>query len=476
MKPRFRNRSLVDLAKLLAVACLVLLIFYAFLYKPPCKDSTDVSSTIDMKKLSNITVEPVHYPTNISHIKFVLVGCTKTWSTRRPYTESWWKPNKTRGNIFMDTPPPKEFLPWPKTSPPFKINSDATKLPVYPKLANPIEARIFRSVLDSFNLGDNQGVRWFVMADDDTVFFLENLVEVLAKYDHTKHYYIGMHSESVISNFLFAFDMAYGGAGYALSYSLVEQLAPLMNDCLERYPFSHTSDHLTSSCLFDLGISLTIESGVHQIDLLGDISGMISAHPPTPIITLHHFDNIDPIFPNKNRTNAVKHLMQAAKVDQSRLAQQTICYNKRTNWSISISWGYSAYIYESIIPRSILKRPLETFKPWKNGPPPLYMFNTRPVTNDPCQAPHVFFMEHVRRLKGDSLVLSSYKRRAPRRLGTCLFSGNHSAGRIQRIRVFSNAKVRKQPGKIECCNVMNMTGSNILNVKLRKCRKGEVIA
>ncbi|KAE8735521.1 Myosin-related isoform 2 [Hibiscus syriacus] len=155
-----------------------------------------------------------------------------------------------------------------RTSPPYNINSDATKLPVYRKLANPIEAQIFRSVLDSFNLGDNQGVRWYVMVDDDTVFFLENLVETLAKYDHTKHYYIGMCSESAISNFLFAYDMAYGGSGYALSYSLVQQLAPLMNDCLERYPFSHTSNHLASSCLFDLGISPTIEPGVHLCRLI----------------------------------------------------------------------------------------------------------------------------------------------------------------------------------------------------------------
>ncbi|KAL4298172.1 hypothetical protein GQ457_12G026270 [Hibiscus cannabinus] len=475
MKPRFRNRTFSDLAKLLALSSLILLIFYTLLYNPPCKEIAAVMSPMELK-LSNETTEPVHYPTNISHVKFVLVGCTKTWPRRRPYTEAWWRPNRTRGNIFMDLPPPKEFLPWPETSPPFRLNSDATQLPVYPKLANPIEARIFRSVLDSFNLGDNQGVRWFVMADDDTVFFVDNLVEVLAKYDHTEHYYVGMYSESVISNFLFAFDMAYGGAGYALSYSLVEQLAPLMNDCLERYPFSHTSDHLTSSCLFDLGISLTVERGVHQVDLLGDISGMLSAHPPSPIITLHHFDNIDPIFPQKNRTDAVKHLMQAADVDQSRLAQQTICYDKGKNWSISVSWGYSAHIYESIIPRSILKKPLETFKPWKTGPPPLYMFNTRLVTDNPCQAPHVFFIEYIRRLKGDSLVVTTYRRSARRRLQPCFFSGNHTADDILKIRVFSNATIRKQPGKIECCHVVNMSGTNVMNIKLRDCRKGEVIA
>lgn len=32
--------------------------------------------------------------------------------------------------------------------------------------------------------------------------------------------------------------------------------------------------------------------------------------------------------------------------------------------SFSVSWGYSAHIYERIFPRTMLKRPLETFQPW----------------------------------------------------------------------------------------------------------------
>lgn len=171
---------------------------------------------------------------------------------------------------------------------------------------------------------------------------------------------------------------------------------------------------------------------------------MIAAHPQAPIVTLHHFDNIDPIFPNRNRTEAVKHLMKAAEVDQSRLAQQTICYDKPMNWSVSVSWGYSVHIYESMIPRSILKKPLETFKPWKNGPRPLYMFNTRLVTNNPCHTPHTFFMEYVRKLKGNSVVLTTYRRNARRRLQPCFVSGNYSAENILRVRVFSNATVRKE--------------------------------
>ncbi|XP_022728754.1 uncharacterized protein LOC111284311 [Durio zibethinus] len=475
MKPKFRNPSFVNFGKFLAISGLSLLFFYTFFYNPPCNKCCDLSSPVEIK-WSNSSKNTVDYPTNISHIKFVLIGSLKTWKQRRPYIEAWWRPNETRGNIFMDSPPSKEFLPWPQTVPPFQLNEDATKLPVYPKLANPIEARIFRSVLDSFRLGDNEDVRWFVMADDDTIFFVDNLVQVLAKYDHTKRYYVGMYSEAVISNFLFSFDMAYGGGGYALSYSLVEELAPLMDDCLERYPFMHTSDHLSSSCLSDLGVGLTVERGIHQIDLLGDISGMLSSHPQSPIVTLHHFDNIDPLFPYKNRIESINHLMKAAEVDQPRLVQQTICYHRPTNWSVSVSWGYSAHIYENIIPRSVLRKPIETFAPWKNGPPPVYMFNTRLPTNDSCQAPHVFFMESVRKIKGNALVLTTYRRKAPRRLRPCFYTGNHSADRISRIRVFSNATVRMEPGSIKCCSVKYMGGMNVVNIKLRDCRKGEVIA
>ncbi|KAH0987594.1 hypothetical protein GBA52_014771 [Prunus armeniaca] len=90
-----------------------------------------------------------------------------------------------------------------------------------------------------------------------------------------------------------------------------------------------------------------------------------------------------------SRSESINHLMRPAKVDPARLRQQSICYHRPSNWSFSVSWGYSAHIYENIIPLSILRRPLETFRPWKNTRPPFYMFNTRLTYNDPCQAPHL---------------------------------------------------------------------------------------
>lgn len=110
-----------------------------------------------------------------------------------------------------------------------------------------------------------QGVKWFVMGDDDTVFFIDNLVEVLARYDHNKYVYIGMNSECHASNVFHSFQMAFGGGGYALSYPLARALSSNLDTCLKRYPTLYGSDHIVQSCVADLGVSITREKGFHQV-------------------------------------------------------------------------------------------------------------------------------------------------------------------------------------------------------------------
>ena len=170
----------------------------------------------------------------------------------------------TRGYLFLDRPPTEEFQPWPSTSRPFCINEDIAKLKVFPKISKPVRIRIVRTIMETFRQGDKD-VRWYVMADDDTVLMVDNLVEVLAKYDHTKSYYVGSNSECVKSNFDFSFGMAFGGAGYALSYPLAEALSTKLDGCIERYPYMFVSDFLLHSCLADLGVALTHDKGFHQV-------------------------------------------------------------------------------------------------------------------------------------------------------------------------------------------------------------------
>lgn len=184
-----------------------------------------------------------------------------------------------------------------------------------------------------------------------------------------------------------------------------------------------------------------------QIDLRGDLSGFLSSHPKSPLFSLHHLDKVEPIFPGMDRYESTRHLMKAAAADQSRMLQQTICHHRQTNWSISISWGYSAHIYETIWPRSYLQNPLETFDPWSSTPRPrpLYMFNTRLPSNNSCKAPHVFFFKEVNKVSMG--ILTTYSRAAARGLPPCSSStANNAADFVSEIRVFSPTTKRKEVG------------------------------
>lgn len=177
-----------------------------------------------------------------------------------------------------------------------------------------------------------------------------------------------------------------------------------------------------------------------QIDLRGDISGYLSSLSQSPLVTLHHLDLVLPIFPSMNRYDSVKHLMKPGNsATQSWLLQQTICYDKHKNWTFSISWGYSIYIFEQIYPRSVLRNPLETFGPWNGrSRPPLYMFNTRRFERDsPCKDPHVFFFESLNVTAGGEHIVTSYAKSPShrQRLPNC---STNSADHVSKIQVFSS--------------------------------------
>ncbi len=73
------------------------------------------------------------------------------------------------------------------------------------------------------------------MGDDDTVYFANNVVSVLASCDHNEMYYIGGSSESVEQDVMHSYNTSFGGGGFAISYPLAAQLVKLMDGCLDRY-------------------------------------------------------------------------------------------------------------------------------------------------------------------------------------------------------------------------------------------------
>jgi hypothetical protein len=68
--------------------------------------------------------------TNLSHLVFGIAGSVNSWKTRRPYIDLWWRPNQTRGVLWLDKEPSPDE-PWPATSPPFKVQENVSKFKDY---------------------------------------------------------------------------------------------------------------------------------------------------------------------------------------------------------------------------------------------------------------------------------------------------------------------------------------------------------
>lgn len=103
------------------------------------------------------------------------------------------------------------------------------------------------------------------MGDDDTVFFTENLVNVLNKYDYKQMYYIGGISESVEQDVEHSYTMGYGGAGFAISYPLAAELVRILDGCIDRYAELYGSDQKIGGCMSEIGVPITKELGFHQV-------------------------------------------------------------------------------------------------------------------------------------------------------------------------------------------------------------------
>ncbi|MFS7964871.1 hypothetical protein Hanom_Chr08g00755481 [Helianthus anomalus] len=164
-----------------------------------------------------------------------------------------------------------------------------------------------------------------------------------------------------------------------------------------QYPGLYGSDDRMQACMSELNVPLTKEPGFHQNDVYGNLLGLLSGHQVTPLVSLHHFDVIDPIFPGMERVESLKHLLESTKYDSASLIQQSICYDTKREWSVLVSWGFAIQITRGILSPRELETPSRTFVNWyKVLDFTAYAFNTRPVTHHPCQAPFVFYINSTR--------------------------------------------------------------------------------
>ncbi|MED6191475.1 hypothetical protein PIB30_000575 [Stylosanthes scabra] len=346
--------------------------------------------------------------TQLRHVVFGIAASSKLWEQRKNYIKLWYKASEMRGVVWLDDKVSSAGKG--ERLPPVRISGDTSKFSYTNRQGHRSAIRISRIVSETLALG-MENVRWFVMGDDDTVFVTENLIRVLRKYDHNQFYYIGSLSESHLQNIYFSYGMAYGGGGFAISYPLAKALQTMQDRCIQRYPGLYGSDDRMHACMSELGVPLTKETGFHQYDVYGNLFGLLAAHPVTPLVSLHHLDVVEPIFPNVTRVEALQRLTIPMKLDSAGLMQQSICYDKSKSWTISVSWGFAVQIFRGVFSPREMEMPSRTFLNWyRRADYTAYAFNTRPVSRHPCQKPFVFYFSKARVNSTTQQTVTEYER------------------------------------------------------------------
>ncbi|KAK1351927.1 Ribulose bisphosphate carboxylase/oxygenase activase 1 [Heracleum sosnowskyi] len=412
--------------------------------------------------------------TNVTHVLFGIGGSAKTWNTRRHYCEVWWKPNITRGFVWLDDTP-ADTNKWPDASPPYRISEDTSRFKYTSWYGSRSAIRIARIVKESYELR-LKNVRWFVLGDDDTVFFVENLLTVLRKYDHNQMYYIGGNSESVEQDMIHSYDMAYGGGGFAISYPLATELVRVLDGCIDRYASLYGSDQKIQGCISEIGVPVTRELGFHQVDLRGDAYGFLAAHPVAPLVSLHHLDYLQPIFPGLTRVGSVKKLVQAYSADPGRTLQHSFCYDLQRNWSVSVSWGYTVQLYPKLVSSRTLETAFRTFVSWRSWSHEPFTFNTRIMSSDPCEVPVIYFMDRVQVVNESGQIVTGYAQ-AAKQGKLCERTEYSSAMSIQYVNVSADklqADIWKKAPRRQCCEITDGEDED-LQVRVRDCQQWESV-
>ncbi|KAI5412742.1 uncharacterized protein LOC127083330 [Lathyrus oleraceus] len=462
MKSLLQTQPLTILISFCAISFFILI---SILFFTPSKiPILDVGSSLQQTTDSD--------PTDVNHLVFGIASTGKSWADRKKYVKLWW--NKIiKGCVFVDNLPPEQNDS-DDSVPPLCVSEDTSKFLYTCKGGLRSAIRVARIVKEIVGLNNHSNVRWYVFGDDDTVFFPENLVKTLSKYDHRLWYYVGAYSENYEGSYVFGFGMAFGGGGFAISASLANVLYEVFDSCIERYSHLYGSDARVFSCISELGVGLTYEPGFHQVDLSGNIFGLLASHPLSLLLSLHHLDLVEPIFPQMTTSKSLQHLFEAANVDSLRILQQTVCYDKQFSRTISVSWGYAVQIfqYNELLPNILRVR--ETFRPWRENLPfaGVYTFSTTKIQKDSCERPTIFYLDNVS--SGKDGIVSNYTKS----FRNCS-KDNTSLKNLEVIKVVTkkldlNTK-QVQTLRRQCCDVLHSNSSQLMEIAIRECRYEELI-
>ncbi|EEF29387.1 transferase, transferring glycosyl groups, putative [Ricinus communis] len=290
-------------------------------------------------------------------------------------------------------------------------------------------------------------------------------------------YYIGGNSESVEQDVIHSYNMAYGGGGFAISYPLAKELVRILDGCINRYHSFYGSDQKVQACISEIGVPLTEELGFHQVDIRGNPYGLLAAHPLAPLVSLHHLDYVQPIFPGMNQIDSLHKLVKPYEIDPGRTLQQSFCHDLNHSWSVSVSWGYTIQLYPSLITAKQLETTFLTFQTWRSWSHDPFTFNTQPLSEDPCERPVVYFLDGIESV-GQGQTLTRYKRHVEESYRSCDRPEYAGLQAVQFVNVTTastlNHDIWNMAPRRQCCDIINGQ-KEVVEVNIRGCNQFESV-
>nr|XP_010919100.1 uncharacterized protein LOC105043302 [Elaeis guineensis] len=493
--PRFMICLLVLISSIYFVYTINLLLSSSLSHRQlPCSTTSSSSAIADPVRhlsSSNISVRPptavttattAAAATGLRHIVFGIAASASLWDQRKEYIKLWWRPRQMRGFVWLDMPVKEFDNSAAARLPALKLSGDTARFPYTRRKGSRSALRISRIVSETFRLG-LENVRWFVMGDDDTVFVPDNLVRVLSQFDYRQPYYIGSVSESHLQNIYFSYAMAYGGGGFAISRPLAAALSRMQDRCLHRYPALYGSDDRIQACMAELGVPLTRHPGFHQYDVYGDLLGLLAAHPVAPLVSLHHLDVVQPVFPGApSRAAALRRLFDGPiRLDSAAIFQQSICYDSDHLWTVSVSWGFVVQLVRGVMSPREMEMPTRTFLNWyRRADYTAYPFNTRPVARNPCQRPFVYYLSSARYDAARRTTVTVYERHREVH-PACRWKMDDPSAFVDRIVLSKkpDPSLWDRSPRRNCCRVVSSPrdgkkGNKTMTIDVGVCREGEI--
>ncbi|XP_020220921.1 uncharacterized protein LOC109803655 [Cajanus cajan] len=169
-------------------------------------------------------------------------------------------------------------------------------------------------------------------------------------------------------------------------------------------------------------------------------------------------------------TQSLQHLFEAVNVDSERILQQTVCYERRLSWTISVSWGYAVQVFQHNMLLPDVLRVQKTFKQWLKGNVlrGIYTFNTREFHPDPCKRPTIFYLDEVS--SGKDGIISSYKKY----FQNCQHKASMNKLEVIKVvtkKLYLNKKIPRR----HCCDVLPSNAGDLMEIAIRECKYEELI-